>query len=133
VNRLPVTLLCALLPQLLLALLSPAFVVCQEGDGASAVELSMADCCQDDVPAPAGAEELCPEEEDCGGCQDAVLALSLQRDEGATTHVSCACPSAVPPSAWSQAARLHLLTRVRPRLERDDPTPTVDRTVNLRC
>jgi len=81
----------ALLPQLLLAGLAPALVVCQEGDGARAVELSVSACCGDalaapEVSSPEGA--LRASEDACGDCQDDALSVALQR--GAAPSLLCA-------------------------------------------
>ncbi len=97
VNRTPrqIAFLSALLPQLLLAVLAPALVVCQEGAGGQSVELSVAECCGDsgrsEAPAESG-QELRASDDECGDCLDASLNLSLLRGEDEASLDLCLCP-----------------------------------------
>ena len=75
------TILCAILPQLLLALFTPALVVCQEADGARAVELGFTPCCAADSGEVSQASEVRQLADGCGGCEDEGLVVSLQRED----------------------------------------------------
>lgn len=93
-------LLSALLPQLVLAVLAPALVLCQESAGGQILELSLAECCGEAEPdeAPDGAPDGAPEQElrasdeDCGDCLDEGLNLSLLRSDEQEQPQLCPCP-----------------------------------------
>ncbi|HBP20611.1 MAG TPA: hypothetical protein DEA08_22830 [Planctomycetes bacterium] len=126
--------LLALLPQLLLAGLAPALVICQEGSGARAVELSLSACCAD---APALEEHsgysLGADEDGCGDCQDDTLSVSLQR--GAAPYSLCAhllAPRLVwelPLQRWSAPS----CSRAPPELAPPSPALGELSTLRLRC
>ena len=102
VNRIPrqIALFSALLPQLLLAVLAPALVVCQERAGGKSVELSVAECCGDAERPQAPAEsdqELRASDDDCGDCLDASLNLSLVRGDDQATLDLCLGPDLAQP------------------------------------
>jgi len=126
-----VAFLCAFLPQFLLAVLAPTLLVCQEGSGDQVLEFSLSDCCVVDTPRSDGGEQVCAQD-DCGGCEDAALVVSLRHDEGSFL---VALPSAVltiDHAAWSWEA----CASPQPA---QTPSPWPDReltalgTVNLRC
>lgn len=112
-------LLCALLPQVGLALRAPAFLVCQERSGALAVEWSPAVCCDGDAGrADDGAEPELRAGDACAGCTDRPLERSLQREEGAagpTLLLAVAWPPA-PAASWTPAPRRTAPARAPPRL-----------------
>lgn len=64
--------------QLLLAVCAPALVVCEEAEGGQSLELSFTGCCEERVDDHV--EPGWEASEDCGGCEDGALVLSLQRE-----------------------------------------------------
>jgi hypothetical protein len=125
-------LLCALLPQFLLATLAPALVMCQEANGAQVLELALSECC--DAPATnaetdePGAHE---QEEDCEGCTDSAVPMTLKRDEAQQpAFVTPVFLQASPAWSWNALAPPQ-------RLALSEPVPNAAlqalRTVNIRC
>lgn len=131
-SRRQLGLLCTLLPQLVLALLAPALVICQEGNGDRGVELSVTSCCVAEGSQAGESERLRKSEEECGGCQDAVLAVTLRREESqASLALSLELFAVVSPS-WSWDAvsppTYAPVTSLAP-----NGALAAFRTVNLRC
>ena len=125
-------LLCALLPQCLLATIAPALVMCQEADGGQVLELALSDCC--DAPAvEAETEGLSVREqgEGCEGCTDSAVPFSLKRDDGQGPVFSTAFfPQESPAWNWSACAPPQRLVVSEPSPNR---TLQALRTVNIRC
>jgi len=124
--------LLAFLPQLVLGALAPALVLCHEADGARAVELSVAGCCESETVAVDVANEV-HGVDDCGGCEDAALELSLQREEGHTTllvALACVAPTVELLRGWD--ALPSPLAAAAPD-EALAGALTALRTVQLRC
>ena len=125
-------LLCALLPQCLLATIAPALVMCQEADGGQVLELALSDCC--DAPAAeAETEGLSVREqgEGCEGCTDSAVPFSLKRDDAQGPTFSTAFfPQKSPAWNWSACAPPQRLVVSEPPPNR---TLQALRTVNIRC
>lgn len=125
-------LLCALLPQCLLAALAPALVMCQEASGAQVLEIALSECCE--APATnAETEEpgACEQEEDCEGCTDSAVPITLKRGESQQpAFVTVVFPQESPAWSWNACAPpQHFVL--------PEPVPNTAlqalRTVNIRC
>ena len=120
-----------LFSQLLLAVFAPAFVVCQEGSGAQVLELSLSTCCVVDTPQSDGIEQV-RAQEDCGGCEDAALVVSLRHDEGSLSVVLPSAVLTIDHAAWSWEGCASPQPAQTPSPWPDGEL-TALRTVNLRC
>lgn len=119
-----------LLPQLLVAVLAPAFLVCDEGSGGRSLELSASGCCVTTLAVSHGDTAELHEQKDCGDCEDTVLTIQ-QRDEK-RTMVSPSIP--VRTSDWAEPVLLQACEpSPAPTPAALDPTLVALRTVNLRC
>lgn len=125
-------LLCALLPQFLLASIAPALVMCQEADGGQALELALSGCCEAPaVQAETEGRSVREQGEDCAGCTDSAVAFSLKLDEAQSPVFSTAFfPQESPAWSWNACAPPQ-------RLVVSEPPPNralqALHTVNIRC
>lgn len=123
--------LCALLPQLFLALFAPALVVCREADGTQVLELSVAGDCAPREQRPDATGQQVPHEE-CGDCEDAALTVSMKHHEeasqfAASLELVCFQGVSSPWAAGARPARAPSLSLAPPG------TLATLRTVRLRC
>ena len=109
-------------------------MVCQEGDGGEVLELSVSGCCAaEDSPQPEASEQLrSQQEEDCGGCEDSALAVSLRHDEGLSLLNVSLDHVATEDATWSRVACGRPLSVPAPSLAPLGELPAL-RTINLRC
>jgi len=124
--------------QLLLGVLAPTLVVCQEGSGAQILELSLSFCCAADTAPTEGAEQVqVRPQDDCGDCEDGTFVVSLKDGERplSATFQSAAFLSAVFPidhPAWSWEACAPPLPARTPNAWPGRELKAL-RTVHLRC
>ena len=120
-----------LFSQLMLAVFTPAFVVCQEGSGTQVLEFILSNCCVVDTPQSDGVEQV-RDQDDCGGCEDAALVVSLKHDEGARSVALSSAVFTIDHAAWSWEACASPQPAQTPSPWPDGEL-TALRTVNLRC
>jgi len=125
-------LLLGVLPQLLVAILAPALVACEESDGAKNFELRVAGCCVTDGQS-AQTQQVRSQDTDCGGCEDAVVSLSLKQEDGQPPNL----PESVLLTTVTDFGRswdgFAPYSRAPPSSLPPNPSLAALRTVNLRC
>lgn len=126
-------LLCALLTHCLLAVAAPVMVLCEEADGARALELALTGCCEASVVAAnAGEPGVRDQGTDCRDCADSALSLSLKRDD---TQTLCFATAVIPAQRAAARARITGHHTRRPLPSNPVPNASLEAlgTVELRC